>query len=169
MIPSVASNLKLVRSRWEHASKNLDVRAVAMRDEMAASLLQLAKEEIKGKRGYTTETGSRGRDSSGRFTSGGSNRRWDKATSGQPPMNRTGDLRRSIKAYRYRIGFASYGALVGPTIKYGRAVELGGKYGPPTWRNGEHFPYMQPAYKKFQSVVVPQLVQKYFGKGGRTL
>lgn len=162
------TNLKLVRDAWTKSTNSLDVRAAATRDEMAAALTQLAKEEIKGKRGFATDKGNRGRDSTGRFTSGGSKRYYEKATSGQPPMNRTGDLRRSISMYRYRIGFGTYGAIVGPTIVYGRAVELGGKYGPPTWRNGEHFPYMAPAYEKFRAVA-PAIVQKYFGKGAKPL
>lgn len=146
-----SSNLKLVRSAWTKSTSSLDVRTRAMRDEMAMALTQLAKQEIKGSRPY--KTGPEG----GRI--------YSKAVSGQPPMNRTGDLRRSITAYKYRIGFESYGAIVGPTIIYGRAVELGGKYGPPNWKNGERFPYMAPAYQKFQSAVMPALYSKYFGKG----
>lgn len=148
---SVSSNLKLVRSNWNKSTSSLDVKAKAVRDEMSMALTQLAKQEIKGSRPYTK--GPQG----GRI--------YQKATTGQPPMNRTGDLRRSITAKYYRVGFGTYGAIVGPTIIYGRAVELGGKYGPPNWRNGEHFPYMRPAYEKFRVSVAPALYAKYFGKG----
>lgn len=128
----------------EKAGKSLDDGARAARDEMAMVLTQLAKEEIAGKRGKT-------------------NGKWDKATSGQPPMNRTGNLRRSIRAEKHKEGFAKYTALVGPTIIYGRVVELGGA---PTWAAGTKFPYMQPAFSKFR-VVAPAIVRKHLAIGGK--
>ena len=73
-------------------------------------------------------------------------------------MNRTGDLRRSIKGEKFRVGFASYTAIVGPTIIYGRRVELGGG----NWPSGVRFPYMEPAYEKFRVSVLPQIQAKYF-------
>lgn len=114
------------------------------RDEMMAALIQLSKEQIKGARPYTT--GPRG----GRI--------YQKATPGKPPMNRTGDLRRSIRGEKARMGFGEYSAIVGPTIEYGRRVELGGG----NWPHGVRFPYMEPAYAKFLSVVAPQITAKYF-------
>jgi hypothetical protein len=83
-------------------------------------------------------------------------------------MNRTGDLRRSIVGEKFRTGFASYSAIVGPTVVYGRAVELGGQYAPRSWKGTTAmagFPYMAPAYKKFQGAVSRQIVTRYFGKG----
>jgi hypothetical protein len=70
------------------------------------------------------------------------------ATSGQPPMNYTGNLRRSIKGTSHRLGFGVYYAEAGAYMIYARAVELGGA---PTWTNGQHFPYMQPALEKFRA------------------
>jgi len=104
---------------------------------MMAALIQLSKEEIKGKRPEGQKAWT------GRPT---------------PPMNRTGDLRRSIRGEKFRQGFASYTAIVGPTIIYGRRVELGGG----NWPSGVRFPYMEPAYDKFRTSVLPQIQAKYF-------
>lgn len=114
------------------------------RDEMMAALIQISKEQIEGARPYTI--GPRG------------GRRYEKATPMEPPMNRTGNLRRSIRGERFTMGFANYSAIVGPTIEYGRRVELGGG----NWPAGTRFPYMEPAYQKFRSQIVPQIQSKYF-------
>ena len=136
MIPN---NLRLVKQVWAKETKRLDISERLMRDEMMAALIQLSKEEIKGKRPKIN----------GRYT---------KAISGLPPMNRTGDLRRSITGEKFNVGFANYSAIVGPTIVYGRRVEMGGG----NWSPGTMFPYMAPAYTKFRSMVLPQLTNKYF-------
>jgi len=114
------------------------------RDEMMAALIQLSKEQIQGARPYIV--GPRG------------GRHYQKATPNQPPMNRTGDLRRSIRGEKFNVGFANYTAIVGPTIIYGRRVELGGG----NWPAGLRFPYMEPAYQKFRTVIVPQVQSKFF-------
>lgn len=136
MIPN---NLRLVKQVWTKETKSLDIKARLMRDEMMAALIQLSKEQIKGKRPKIN----------GRYT---------KAISGLPPMNRTGDLRRSITGEKFNVGFANYSAIVGPTIVYGRRVELGGG----NWRPGTMFPYMAPAYAQFRTMVLPQITNKYF-------
>lgn len=138
------SNLKLVRTQVTKIAANVDVNARMARDEMMAALIQLSKEQIEGTRPYTT--GPRG----GRI--------YEKATPGKPPMNRTGNLRRSIRGEKFNVGFANYSAVVGPTIEYGRQVELGGG----NWPQGVRFPYMEPAYQKFRTVIVPQITTKYF-------
>lgn len=132
MIPN---NLKLVIKAMEIKTSDINLQTRLARDEMMMALIQLAKGEIKGKRPVG-----------------------QKATWGEPPMNRTGDLRRSIRGEKYRTGFASYSAIVGPTIIYGRRVELGGG----NWPSGAKFPYMEPAFKKFRSIVFPQIVAKHF-------
>jgi hypothetical protein len=119
------------------------------RDEMMTTLIQLAKEEIQGKRGKTNGV-------------------WDKATAGQPPMNRTGNLRRSIRGEKIN-GFGKYEAIVGPTVVYGRAVELGGSFAPKSWRGTsavKGFPYMLPALQKFK-VIAPRIIQKHLAIGGK--
>lgn len=130
-------NLNLVRKSVDKFTANIDLSTRMARDEMMAALIQLSKEEIKGRRpeGQKAWTGTP-----------------------QPPMNRTGDLRRSIKGEKFRQGFASYTAIVGPTIIYGRRVELGGG----NWPAGVRFPYMEPAYEKFRTSVLPQIQAKYF-------
>jgi hypothetical protein len=140
----ITSNLRQVRAAVEKAGKSLDTGARNARDEMMVTLIQLAKEEIKGKRPDG-----------------------QKATSGQPPMNRTGNLRRSIRGEKYHTGFAKYSAIVGPTIIYGRAVELGGGYAPKSWKGTsamKGFPYMAPAFAKFQ-VIAPRIVAKHLSVG----
>jgi len=128
----INSNINQVMKAVTKYTDKIDIGVRAARDEMAMKMVQLSKEEIKGKRNPG-----------------------EKAIPGEPPMNRTGNLRRSIKAEKVRSGFASYSAIVGPTIIYGRSVEVAGKYAPPTWSGdtrAKGFPYMEPAYKKFKQV-----------------
>jgi len=136
----ITSNLKLVKEATKKAGKSIDDGARATRDEMMTTLIQLAKAEIVGRRP-----------------------KGERAISGQPPMNRTGNLRRSIRGEKYNVGFAKYEAIVGPTMIYGRAVELGGA---PTWTKGQKFPYMSPAYAKFR-LLAPRIVQKHMALGGK--
>lgn len=116
------------------------------RDEMMTELIRLSKETIVGKRPIV------GKTRSGKPI-------YEKATSGLPPMNRTGKLRGSIRGEKFNIGFANYSAIVGPTIIYGRRVELGGG----NWKPGTRFPYMEPAWAKFNATTGPLIIRKYFG------
>lgn len=133
----IKSNLKLVEKIWNNTTNKIDVATRKARDEMMTALIQLSKEQIQGRRpkGQVAWTG--------------------KPT---PPMNRTGNLRRSIRGEKFRTGFASYEAIVGPTIIYGRKVELGGY----NWKPGVKFPYMEPAYNIYRSQVHQQIINKYF-------
>ena len=142
----IVTNLKLVREKVTDYTKDINEGARKARDEMMASLIQLSKEEIKGRRPEG-----------------------EKATAGDPPKNRTGNLRRSIRGEKFQKGFAKYEAIVGPTIIYGRAVELGGSYSPPSWKGTsavKGFPYMAPAFRKFQ-VIAPGIVRKNLAIGGK--
>lgn len=130
----------MVREATKKAGKSIDDGARATRDEMMTTLIQLAKAEIVGRRP-----------------------KGERAVSGKPPMNRTGNLRRSIRGEKYNVGFAKYEAIVGPTMIYGRAVEMGGA---PTWTRGQKFPYMSPAYAKFR-LIAPRIVQKHMAIGGK--
>ena len=138
----IKSNIFEVMNSVTKATDKLDTGARMARDEMMNTLTQYAKEEIKGRR----QPGER-------------------AITGEPPMNRTGNLRRSIKGERYREGFATYSAVVGPTIVYGRSVEMGGQYAPKTWLNGQKFPYMKPAFEKFQKVAM-SIMRKHLSLRG---
>lgn len=133
----ILNNLRLVKTAWSNASKSIDSATRAARDEMMTALIQLSKEQIKGRRpeGQKAWTGTP-----------------------QPPMNRTGNLRRSITGEKFNQGFANYSAIVGPTIIYGRRVELGGG----NWPKGVRFPYMEPAYASFRSKIYSQIVNKYY-------
>ena len=131
-------NIRLVMKSITKAQEKLDIGARLARDEMMARLIQLSQREIKGDRknvGYP-------------------------ATPGKPPMNVTGNLRRSIRGQKIRTGFASYSAIVGPTIIYGRSVEMGNPYNPPTWQNGQRFPYMKTAFEKYRRKHVA-IMRKY--------
>ena len=123
----IESNIPDVMRKIIKSQTKIDYGALAARNEMMNKLIQLAKEQIKGKR----QPG-------------------DKAESGKPPMNRTGNLRRSIKGEKMREGFATYLAIVGPTIIYGRRVELGGG----NWPTGTKFPYMKPAWERFRPMAL---------------
>jgi len=84
------------------------------------------------------------------------------AVSGQPPMNVSGNLRRSIKGSSSRLGFGIYTAEAGAYMVYARAVEFGGA---PTWTNGQHFPYMQPALEQFKrSNIIQNTIAKHIGR-----
>jgi len=133
------------------ATDKLDTGARMARDEMVSTLTQYAKEEIQGKRYY--------------FPSSGKTRYYAKATPGEPPQNRTGNLRRSIKGEKYHQGYANYSGVVGPTMMYGRALELGGKYAPKSWRDGQKFPYMKPAFEKFQRIAM-SIMRKHLSLRG---
>ena len=132
----ITSNIYSVKKALDKKLVEVDTSVMKARDEMMARLIQLSMEEIKGQRP-----------------------KGQKATTGEPPMNRTGNLRRSITGKKAQEGFARYSAEVGPTTVYSRAVELGGA---PTWKNGEHFPYMKPALQKFQREAMA-IVRKYLG------
>jgi hypothetical protein len=81
------------------------------------------------------------------------------AVSGKPPMNVTGNLRRSIRGSSSRLGFGVYQAEAGAYMVYARAVEMGGA---PTWTNGQHFPYMEPALEQFKRInIVQRIIAKH--------
>lgn len=124
----IYNNIPYVMRAVQKRQKELERGAELARNRMMTRLIQLAQEQIKGDRrsvGYP-------------------------ATLGESPMNVTGNLRRSIRGTKQRLGFASYSAIVGPTIIYGRSVEMGEPYNPPSWQSGQNFPYMQPAFKKYR-------------------
>ena len=128
---AIPNNLRLVRQSVTKAIDDVDLAAKAARDEIMNALIQLAMEEIRTDGGAPAPDG--------------------------PPVNRTGNLRRSIRGERFNIGFANYSAVVGPTIEYGRVLELG-------FSNGNKYPYIAPAYEKFKkSGVVEQIFKKHLG------
>ena len=136
----ISSNIPQVMKAVTKRTEKIDMGARLARDEMMNKLIELSKKEIKGKR----QPGER-------------------ATPGEPPMNRTGNLRRSIKGEKFRTGFATYSAIVGPTIVYGRALEAANKYAPPSWSGetrAQGFPYMKPAFKKFQAIAM-SIIRKH--------
>lgn len=135
------SNLPEVQAAWAAHEKKVDLAIAQAAVEISLRLEGMAKRNIKGKRPEG-----------------------QKAVSGQPPMNRTGNLRRSIAGTTGRKGFGSYVSVVGAYMEYARAVEMGAPYNPPTWRNGEHFPFLDPAVKTFtNSNMMNRILMKHLG------
>jgi len=139
----ITTNLNIVIKKVSNAEIKLDSAAFAATEELKKAAIELIKNEIKGTRA-----------------------KGQKATPGQPPMNRTGNLRASVKGEAARVGFATYGAIVGPTVgTYARAVEMGGKFAPPSWQGTEAkakgFPYVKPAYIKLKAMV-PAIIKRHF-------
>jgi len=131
-IPEVIAAIKSMEQR-------IDIQVATATSEIALRLEGAAKRNIKGVRPDG-----------------------EKAVTGFPPMNRTGNLRRSIAGTMSKVGFGHYQAVVGAYMVYARAVEMGDPYNPPTWRNGENFPYLQPAVDAFVSAgMVGRVLQKH--------
>ena len=79
-------------------------------------------------------------------------------------MNRTGNLRRSIKGTSARKGFGQYQAIVGADMVYARAVEIGDPYNPPSWKDGQRFPFLAPALQKFvRTNLLRRIIIKHLG------
>jgi len=133
-LPQVEAALKAYRATF-------DLRVAKAAMEISMALEGFGKRQIKGERP-----------------------KGQKAITGQPPMNRTGNLRRSIRGQTTRIGFAKYSAIVGADMIYARAVEMGDPYNPPSWQNNERFPYLQPALNEFaQTNLVLRILRKHLG------
>lgn len=138
---SISSNLPQVEQALQLWKQQMDIKVGRASTEIAIALEGFGKREIVGQRPEG-----------------------QKATTGAPPMNRTGNLRRSIRGTTQRKGFGSYDAIVGSDMVYARAVEVGSPYNPPSWQNGEHFPYLAPALKKFvSSGLLKRLLIKHLG------
>ena len=153
----IISNIKQVKKDWEKTTGSLDAHAMHARDEMMNALVRLTKGEIQGERGVV------GREI--KWVDGQSRRGKkiygdDPAIPGQPPKNRTGNLRRSIHGIKKREGFGTYTAIIGPGVIYGRHLELGGG----NWPQGVKFPFMEPAWRKFQPIA-REIIKKHFSLG----
>ena len=134
-------NLPQVEAALQAYKQLLDVQLNRASAEISYALEGMGKREIKGQRP-----------------------KGEKATTGEPPMNRTGNLRRSIRGQNARKGFGIYESVVGADMVYARAVEVGNPYNPPSWRNGEHFPFLSPALNKFvKSGLLRRILIKHLG------
>jgi hypothetical protein len=134
-------NLPQVEAALQAYKNRLDQKIGFAAREISIALEGFGKREIKGQR-----------------------LKGQKATTGEPPMNRTGNLRRSIRGTSNRKGFGIYESVVGADMVYARAVEVGDPYNPPSWRNGERFPFLSPALKKFvSSGLLKRILVKHLG------
>lgn len=159
----MSDNLPEVERALLAYQNSLDLRVGSAAFEMSQALEGFAKREIKGERGVV---GRKVKFVDGQAKRGGKIYDYnnDRAVIGQPPKNRTGNLRRSIRGQSMRMGFAKYQAIVGADMVYARAVEFGSPYNPPSWRNNEHFPFLQPALNKFISSGKPlRILREYLG------
>jgi len=137
----MSDNLPQVEAALLAYKQQFDMRVSNAAREISIALESYGKREIKGERP-----------------------KGEKAITGEPPMNRTGNLRRSIRGTSQRVGFAKYSAIAGTDMIYGRAVEVGAPYNPPSWQNGEHFPYLEPALQKFaMSGLITRILIKHIG------
>lgn len=79
------------------------------------------------------------------------------ATTGDGPAIITGTLRRSIHVDGpHRLGLGTYEASVGPSVIYGRRVEL--EY---------NYPYLSPALAQVSDTLLPELARKWWGSAWR--
>ena len=137
----MSDNLPQVEAALRAYQSSFDIRVGLAAFEISQALEGFGKREIKGLRP-----------------------KGQKAITGQPPMNRSGKLRGSIRGQSMRYGFAKYTAIVGADMVYARAVEVGAPYNPPSWQNNEHFPYLQPALEKFaQTNLILRILRKHLG------
>lgn len=137
----MSDNLPQVEAALQAYMRGFDMRIGNATYEISQALEGFGKRQIKGQRPEG-----------------------EKAVTGQPPMNRTGNLRRSIRGQTMRIGYATYEAVVGADMIYARAVEIGAPYNPPSWQNNEHFPYLQPALEEFAKTnLVIRILRKHLG------
>lgn len=137
----MSDNLSEVKAALQAYKATYDMRVGKAAYEISQALEGYGKRQIKGQRPEG-----------------------QKATTGMPPMNRTGNLRRSIRGRHTRIGFAKYSAIVGADMVYARAVEVGEPYNPPTWKNGERFPFLEPALDQFaDSGLILRILRKHLG------
>ena len=137
----MSDNLPQVEAALQAYMRNLDIRIGNATREISLAIEGMGKRNIKGERP-----------------------KGQKAVIGQPLMNRTGNLRRSIRGQHQRLGYATYQAIVGADMVYARAVEVGAPYNPPSWQSGEHFPYLQPALDDFaKSNLTVRILRKHLG------
>ena len=147
------TNLKLVRSKMTEYSNDKRKQSKSALLEMAATLVQLAQEEVRPKR------------ASHKGPMGGTV--WEKAVAGEPAHTRTGQLKGSIHFDYVELGPSNFSAIVGPGMKYARPLEIAGSFSPPNWHGGARqlgFPFMAPAFQKFRGVM-PAILAKHFGGG----
>jgi len=96
----------------------------------------------------------RGKGEQGKTYANGRSQSWPR------PTNRTGALSKSIEVVTSRLDSGTYQSLTGPTVKYGRRVELGGVSR--SRANGSNplaspyvvtrpFPFMAPGFEKSKS------------------
>lgn len=137
----MSDNLPQVEAALQAYMRGFDMRIGNATFEISQALEGFGKRQIKGQRPEG-----------------------EKAITGQPPMNRTGNLRRSIRGQHMRLGYATYEAVVGADMIYARAVEVGAPYNPPSWQNNEHFPYLEPALEQFAKTnLIVRILRKHLG------
>jgi Bacteriophage HK97-gp10, putative tail-component len=147
----LSDNLPEVEAQLKEYVASFDARIARVASDVTMRFEQLAKEEIKGERGYSYPGGKKRGKKAERI--------YEKAIPGQPPMNRSGDLRRSIAGTMKRIGFGIYSAEAGAYTVYARRLELGGG----NWKPGTKFPYMEPALRKLlASGYIGSTLRKHF-------
>jgi hypothetical protein len=159
----MSDNLPQVEAALQAYMRGFDMRMGNAALEIAAQIEGMAQRNIKDERGVVARKVS---FVDGKTKRGGKIYDYanDPAIIGNPPKNRTGNLRRSIRGQHMRLGYATYQAVIGADMIYARAVEMGAPYNPPSWQNGEHFPYLRPALEQFATTnIAIRILRKHLG------
>lgn len=140
----IKSNIKGAIKYFEASEKRLDTVAKNATKVVGQMAVREIKSQVQGKRTYRNVR--RQRDTK-RGAAGTRYRIYDKATANEPPKNRTGILKNSVRANQPEGFNGRYTVIVGPYAEYARVLELGGN---PHWPSGLKFPFVEPASKIVQ-------------------
>ena len=160
----VVSNMAQVQSALQKRIALIDRASYVIVEESAKAIRKEAQARFRGRPlGSVRKKGAKG----ARYKSKGVhvNKKTGAITSFAPvngsPTNRTGNLSGSIEYALLHVAPGRWGATIGPTMEYGRAVELGS----PRWKTGNKFPYLQPGYE----AALPYVQEVYRNTWNRAL
>lgn len=131
------SNINQVLKELEKSHVDVDKAIALATDRVAMLAVGQMKKQIRGvaprekrNRQRATSKGAKGSSYWHYFT---------RTDPGNPPHNRTGNLRRSIHASSKKGFDGSYSAIVGPGAVYARALEVTG-----VGTSGKRYPFVEP-------------------------
>jgi len=160
----VVSNMAQVQSALNKRIALIDRASYVIVEESAKAIRKEAQARFRGRPlGSVRKKGAKG----AKYKSKGVhvNKKTGAITSFAPvngsPTNRTGNLSSSIEYALLHVAPGRWGVTVGPTMQYGRAVELGS----PRWKTGNKFPYLQPGYE----AALPYIQEVYRNTWNRAL
>lgn len=146
---SESDNLNEVLASLDKYGVNVDKAIAQLANDIGMRLTQMVMHKISRYRPFTVAGETSGATYTWKTQPRGSkksDRRYTKATSGEPPMVRTGNLRRSVRPTMNKVGPKHYEVFIGAYTKYARRLELGGG----NWPADTKFPYLEPTVKEFR-------------------